>query len=675
MSNHVNSADIANLNEQLVRERERCEDLTNRLGKSINELSDATTRENELRSALSKKDKDIAVAKHELKEAQRRADQEAEARKRADSDRTEMRRKLEDETNKRTKEQNNHHVVSERISNLEKDKRDLAERLKKENEVLEKLKKLNAELCVAKAASESSLSDLNDKMLALSEDRNLLEGEVIKLQSHLQHEQNQRNEMGGHVKDVEKRLENLTRELGQVQDREQRLLRENAALDSRKSELEKVKANLELEVKSANSKMNQMQLSASSSRLTNVAMDDMNNVKGLETKLSDAKAAVLRAEATIQDKDREISMMSVDLRQLQYKLEKSESELRQESDKCREAVNQIERLKEEKSLMQSDCSVQGSEISLLKTNEKRLLRDLAEYRERNKSMEEELHKVKAARSVDDLQRKELEEQLEAEQYFTTLYKTQVKELTDEVDDAKERERELRLEKDAIDLRLKAVGAKADSEAMARRVAEEDIAELEKEKMMVDLELEEVNAKNKAALRNLEMQLAASKDNESDLLQRLDLMAKDNDELATKINALQEDLEQNQPSQADNANDNQAMEMDKMKKLLQTEKMLKQQAVNKLAEIMNRKDNLSRKDKKAESKATSAELRKKEKENRKMQQELSTEKDKFNQMVAKYQKDLQDLQVSSANLLLAWACFDSYAHALAETLLYKGLSKF
>ena len=68
------------------------------------------------------------------------------------------------------------------------------------------------------------------------------------------------------------------------------------------------------------------------------------------------------------------------------------------------------------------------------------------------------------------------------------------------------------------------------------------------------------------------------------------------------------------------------------------------AVNKLAEIVHRKDNLTRKDKKAESKASSAELRKREKENRKLQLELNTEKEKFNQMVSKTQKDLQDLQV-------------------------------
>jgi hypothetical protein len=69
---------------------------------------------------------------------------------------------------------------------------------------------------------------------------------------------------------------------------------------------------------------------------------------------------------------------------------------------------------------------------------------------------------------------------------------------------------------------------------ALRVAEEDCAELEKEKMMVELELTEVNDKNKAALRNLEMLLASSKDTESDLLQRLDSMAKDNDDLVSKV---------------------------------------------------------------------------------------------------------------------------------------------
>ena len=39
-------------------------------------------------------------------------------------------------------------------------------------------------------------------------------------------------------------------------------------------------------------------------------------------------------------------------------------------------------MREEKSLMQSDLSVQASEIALLKANEKRMLRDGSDYREK-----------------------------------------------------------------------------------------------------------------------------------------------------------------------------------------------------------------------------------------------------------------------------------------------------
>ena len=161
--------------------------------------------------------------------------------------------------------------------------------------------------------------------------------------------------------------------------------------------------------------------------------------------------------------------------------------------------------------MQSDLSVQASEITLLKANEKRILRDISDYRERTKSLEEELHKVKAARSVDDLQRKELEDQLEAEQYFSTLYKTQVKELQDEVDESKERLTELDRDLESVRMQLSQASTRVDTEARSRRVAEEDIAELEKEKMMIELELKDIGSKHKADARNLEMQLATLKD--------------------------------------------------------------------------------------------------------------------------------------------------------------------
>ena len=76
--------------------------------------------------------------------------------------------------------------MSEKISVLEKEKREVSEKWKKEVENVEKMKKINTEFSVSKSALESAMSDLNDKLAALAEDRNLLEREMAKLQSQLQ---------------------------------------------------------------------------------------------------------------------------------------------------------------------------------------------------------------------------------------------------------------------------------------------------------------------------------------------------------------------------------------------------------------------------------------------------------------------------------------------------------
>ena len=107
----------------------------------------------------------------------------------------------------RTREQNNSHHVSEKISNLEKEKREMGDKLKKETENAEKLKKANTELSVAKTAAQSVVSDLNEKLSSLQEDRNLLEREIAKLQSTVQLEHTQRSEADTHSKELESELE------------------------------------------------------------------------------------------------------------------------------------------------------------------------------------------------------------------------------------------------------------------------------------------------------------------------------------------------------------------------------------------------------------------------------------------------------------------------------------
>ena len=252
-------------------------------------------------------------------------------------------------------------------------------------------------------------------------------------------------------------------------------------------------------------------------------------------------------------------------------------------------------------------------------------------------MEEELHKIRSARAVEDLQRKELEDQLEAESYFSGLYKTQVRELQEEVDEGKSKIEELLIDRNETEAKLNGILMRNEQESMSKALIDQKIGELEKDKMMRELEVKEIMTKHRSELRNMEIQLSTMKDNESDLLGRIDQVTKERDEMAQQVSETSNIREEN----VDNKSEASA-EIEKLKKSLDEEKLKKDQAINKLAEMMMRKD---LQPKPGSKKVSVEELRKKEKEMRKLRHELATEKEKFNQMVGKNQADLQNLQAT------------------------------
>lgn len=76
---------------------------------------------------------------------------------------------------------------------------------------------------------------------------------------------------------------------------------------------------------------------------------------------------------------------------------------------------------EKRTAIVTDLQTQSSEVSMLRTREKQLVRDLEEMKEARSSLEEELHKLKTQKSVDDVQMRELQDTLEAEQYFSVSF--------------------------------------------------------------------------------------------------------------------------------------------------------------------------------------------------------------------------------------------------------------
>lgn len=204
-------------------------------------------------------------------------------------------------------------------------------------------------------------------------------------------------------------------------------------------------------------------------------------------------------------------------------------------------------------------------------------------------------------------------ELETEQNFASLYKNQLKEMKEEME---ERQKELSQIKYNLDL----TASKLQVELASKKLAEETIMELEKEKAQREFEVKDL----KTICDNKDKSIDLLKQQEEDLKRRLDEL---NVEMSEKIGLLKGELE----------GQNEKFEL--LQRQLSQEKLLKLQAVNKLAEIMYLKDP------KKSSKENSYELRKREKECRKLQQNLTTERERFDQTVARLQKNLSETQAA------------------------------
>ena len=133
--------------------------------------------------------------------------------------------------------------------------------------------------------------------------------------------------------------------------------------------------------------------------------------------------------------------------------------------------------------------------------------------------------------------------------------------------------------------------------------------------------------------NKEVALNGLRERESELKKTFELVTQENEDLGGRLKSVQEELQVASSASVD--------EVERLRKQLKQEQLLKMQAVNKLAEIMNRKDmNAPAGRKTKNAPGGSADLRRKEKECRKLQQELTQEREKYNQVVAKSQKDFQ-----------------------------------
>lgn len=628
-----NSNELKRLEALLERERNHSDTLEKQDAALRQQIEIITKREAELQLLVSDYEKDLAIRKHNYKIAMQKVEQEVELRKKTEALLAETQKNLDDEQKIRTREMNNNQHHNDKINTLEKQLADMQENLKSETENSQKLKKQAAELRLAKTEVEQKVTQLQTLISNLQLQRDTLQQEVAELQTRLIQEKNTRTQMKEIQKELESKLQTVSTDLDRCLNREQQAIVDNQTLNEKISELEKSNASLDLELKTAQGRYQQevkAHQETEKSRMLSREEANMQEVKALQTKLNEEKSARIKSDHSSQEKERQITMLSVDYRQIQQRLQKLEGEWRQESEKAAVLQSQLEQEQSKKNNLVSELNLQSSEVAHLKAREGQLQKEVNQLRETKRKFEEDIVQIKNAHNKDILSMKELQDQLEAEQYFSRLYKTQSNEHREEINERCREIQELKEERVSLKHQVQVAVARADSEALARSIAEETVADLEKEKTIKELELKDFMTKHRNEIAAKEAALVAIKETEAEFLKKLNKQIAECEELLQQNKTMQEEMIQ---VKADKDN-----EIVKLKEKWKTEMLLKQVAVNKLAEVMNRKDTDLQSKQKAKVRS-SADLRKKEKESRRLQQELTQERDKYNQLLLKYQ-DLQ-----------------------------------
>ncbi|XP_042358929.1 rho-associated protein kinase 2-like isoform X2 [Plectropomus leopardus] len=628
---------------------QKCKNATNRLDKLVKELDKEMSSRQKVEASLRQLERERALLQHQSAENLRKVEIESDRKRSLENELNNLRDQLED---LRKKNQNSQ-ISNEKNIQLQKQLEEVNAVLQAEQEATARLKKSQAEAQKQAQSLEVSLREMQEKCSQLENSRMELEKQLMGLQAELEEERRDRNLKTETITDLQGRISGLEEEVKEVKSSLSKVQTEKKQLHEKLNELEKVKSNQEIDLTFKLKSLQQsLEQEEAEHKATKAKLADKNKIyqtieeakseayKEMECTLQEERNLKLQVEAKLLQQEKDLSMLDHDYKQTQHKLE----ELRAQKEKLSEEVKNVNlRLEQEihvRSLSQSDLKMQNQQVSVLRSSEKQLKQELNHLLDMKQFLEKQNQELRREKQEAGDQLKELKDQLEAEQYFTTLYKTQIRELKDERDERNKLYKELQQqlseyqeERDSLTAQLEASLTKADSEQLARSIAEEQYSDLEKEKIMKELEIKDMMARHKQELSDKEATISSLEESNRTLTVDVANLASEKEELNNQLKDMQQQLQKSKEEEK---------QMNSLKvsfeKLLQNERTLKIQAVNKLAEVMNRRETVGR-----GHRSNDTEVHRKEKENRKLQLELRAEKEKLNSTIIKYQRELTEMQ--------------------------------
>uniref|UniRef100_A0A3Q2YWI6 non-specific serine/threonine protein kinase n=1 Tax=Hippocampus comes TaxID=109280 RepID=A0A3Q2YWI6_HIPCM len=614
------------------------------------------TRKN-LESSLRQLEREKALLQHKSLESHRKAENEADRKRCLENEVNNLRDQLDD-----LKRRNqNSHISNEKNIHLQKQLEETNILLRAESESATRLRKTQTENSKQLQQLEVNTRELQDKCCLLERSKLSLEKECISLQAALETERREHSQGSETISDLLGRISGLEEEVQRQKRALSKTETEKRHLQEKLTDLEKEKSNKEIDLTYKLKVLQQgLEQEESSHKATRALLADKNkmkvtiegakseSMKELEQKLAEERAAKLRLENRILEQEKHSSMMDCDYKQALQKLD----ELRRHKDHLTEEVKnltlKIEQETQKRNLTQNDLKAQNQQLNSLRTSEKQLKQETNHLLDMKRSLEKQNQELRKERQDADGQMKELQDQLEAEQYFSTLYKTQVRELKEECEErnklykeVQQSLRELQEERDSLAAQLEITLTKADSEQLARSIAEEQYSDLEKEKIMKELELKEMMARHRQELSEKDITINLLEEANRTLTSDVANLANEKEELNNKMKETQEAVFLSTLQDTSFTPINFRSWIKKTKK---TKQMSVLQAVNKLAEIMNRKEVRGG----SSRRGNDTDMRRKEKENRKLQLELRSEKEKLNSTIIKYQREINEMQAQLAD---------------------------
>ena len=126
----------------------------------------------------------------------------------------------------------------------------------------------------------------------------------------------------------------------------------------------------------------------------------------------------------------------------------------------------------------------------------------------------------------------------------TLYKTQLRELKEELEekikhytDLENDHKHLESERQSISAQLQLALAKADSEQLARSIADEQLLDVEKAKTMLELQMKDMLQRHKSELSKKDNVIASLEDSNTKVTVVLEDTKKDKEEINSKLQQL------------------------------------------------------------------------------------------------------------------------------------------